>query len=183
VHGQRGDVGRLDHPARGQRRAQLGAASLQVAAEQPGRQRRVDEAGRDQVDPDRGQLQGQVRDQRGQRGRADRGQGLALGRAPGVGAGDEQQRAAGPEPADGVPGDPQRYQQVRVQVPQRRGEVQLGQRRVVRTGPGQQQVVDRSGQPGEETVQRVRIGDVEGRRLARADLGRGLLEAFRVPAG
>ena len=153
------------------------------SAEQPGRQGRVDEAGRDAVDPDRGELQGQVGHQGGYAGGADGRDGLALGRAPGAGAAHEQQRAAGPDLAHGVLADPQRHQQVRVQGPERLVEVQLGQRRVVRSAPGQVQVVDRPLQVREEPVQGGRVGDVEGRRVARADLGRGLLQVFGVPAG
>jgi len=183
VHGQRGDVGRPDHPPDGQRGAQLGAARLQVSAQQPGRQGRVDEAGRDAVDPDRGEFQGQVGHQGGYPGGADRRDGLALGRAPGAGAAHEQQRAAGPDLAHGVLADPQRHQQVPVQGPERLGEVQLGQRCVVRSARGHVQVVDRLLQAREEPVQGGRVGDVEGRRVARADLGRGLLQVFGVTAG
>jgi DNA-binding CsgD family transcriptional regulator len=91
LHGQRGDVGRTDHPPDGQRGAQLGAPRLQAGAEQPGRQGRVDEAGRDGVDPDRSDLQGQVGHQGGYPGGADGRDGLPLGRAPGAGAAHEQQ--------------------------------------------------------------------------------------------
>jgi len=53
VHGERGDVGRPDHAPDGQRRAELIAAVVEVIAEQPRRQGRVDEPGGDEVDPDR----------------------------------------------------------------------------------------------------------------------------------
>jgi hypothetical protein len=44
-------------------------------------------------------------------------------------------------------------------------------------------VVDRCGQVLEELREAIRIGGVERRAAARAQLARGLLEAFRVAAG
>lgn len=60
--------------------------------------------------------------------------------------------------------------------------VQLGQRRVVRAGAGHHHVIDRPGQVGEEPPEGGRVGGVEGRDRVRADVGRGLLEVFGVPA-
>src|SRR5208282_1609947 len=57
VHGERGDVGGFDHAPDGQRRAELVAALVEVVAEQRRGKRRVDEAGGDEVDPDRRDLQ------------------------------------------------------------------------------------------------------------------------------
>jgi len=54
--GQRGDVGGTDDAADRERPAQLVAARLELVSEQRRRQRGVDEAGRDEVDPDRRQL-------------------------------------------------------------------------------------------------------------------------------
>jgi hypothetical protein len=57
MHSQRRDVRRADHAPDGQRRAELVAAVLEVGAEERGRQRGVDEAGGDEVDPDGGELE------------------------------------------------------------------------------------------------------------------------------
>src|SRR3954462_2581370 len=57
-NGERRDVGRSDHPADGERRAQLLAPGLEsVGGEVRGRQRRVDEARGDEVDAYRGELE------------------------------------------------------------------------------------------------------------------------------
>jgi hypothetical protein len=71
VHGEGGDVVRPDHAPDGQCRAELVAALVEVPAEQRRGQRRVDEAGGDEVDPDRRQFDRQVGDQGGQRGGVD----------------------------------------------------------------------------------------------------------------
>jgi TetR/AcrR family tetracycline transcriptional repressor len=181
VHRQPGDVGRLDHPPDGQLGAELGAARVQVTAEQPGRQPRVNKAGRDEVDPDRRHLDRQAGDQGGQRG-AERGHERQAG-APGAGTAHEQQRATGPHPADGMPGHLDGQPQVPVEIADRPRVVEVGQGRVVRAGAGHQHVVNRSRQAGEELPEGGRVGGVEGRDLARADIGRGLLEVLGVPAG
>ena len=61
--------------------------------------------------------------------------------------------------------------------------VEFGQGRVVRAGARDHHVVDLGGQAVEEPVEGGRVGDVEGRGAARADFGRGPLEAFGVPPG
>ncbi len=60
MHGERRDVGWLDHAPDRQGGAELVAARLQLIAEECRGQRRVDEAGRDEVDPDRGELEREV---------------------------------------------------------------------------------------------------------------------------
>ena len=67
VHRQRGDVGRPDHAADGQRGPELGAPLVKSVAEQRGGQRRVDEPGREEVDPDRRHLARPVGPQGGPR--------------------------------------------------------------------------------------------------------------------
>ena len=67
VDGHRGEICRRDHPADGQRGAQLLAPVLEcglVAVEERRRQRGVDEAGLDQVDADWRELE---RERRGER--------------------------------------------------------------------------------------------------------------------
>ena len=106
------------------------------------------------------------------------------GRPPAAaGAGHEQQRAAGPHPADGLLGHGDRQPDVMVPIELPPVVLQLGQRRVVRAGAGDQHVVDRSRQAAEEAAERGLVGGVKRRGIARADLGRGLLQAVGVPAG
>jgi hypothetical protein len=53
VHGERGDVRRGDNAPDGERGLELSPARFEMIAQQRGRQRRVDEASGDDVDPDR----------------------------------------------------------------------------------------------------------------------------------
>ena len=172
----------LDHAPDGQRGPQLLAALVQVTAEQRGGQRRVNEARRDEVDPDRRHFDGQVGDQRGQRGGARRHDRQA-GPTAACDAGHEQQRAAGPHPADGVLGDRDGQPLVVVEVPVGPVAVQVSQGRVVRAGTGDHHVVDWLRQAAEEPAERIRVGGVERRAAARAELGRGLLEPAGVAGG
>src|SRR3954462_10421320 len=68
VDGEGGDILRSDDPADRQRGGQLVAARGELVAEQPRRQGRVHEARGDDVDPHRGQLDGQVARERLQGG-------------------------------------------------------------------------------------------------------------------
>jgi hypothetical protein len=68
VHGDGGDVPRPDDAPDRERGAELLASRVELVAEQRSRQRSVDEAGGDEVHPDRRELQGGVCDQRGERG-------------------------------------------------------------------------------------------------------------------
>jgi hypothetical protein len=67
-----------------------------------------------------------------------------------------------------------------VEIPVRPVAVQVGQRRVVRAGARHHHVVDRGRQVGEEPVEGVRVGGVERRGAARAEFGRGPLQAVGV---
>jgi hypothetical protein len=182
VHRERGYVGRPHHPPDGQRGAQLCAALVQVLAEQGRGQRGVHEAGRDEVDPDRRGLDREVGDQGWQRG-GDRPHDRQP-RSPAAAAGTahEQQRAARPHPAGGLLGHRDGQPDVMVVIEVGSVAVQLGQRRVVRAGAGDQHVVDRPRQVAEEPGERGRVGGVERGGVARADVGRGLLQAVGVPA-
>ena len=164
VHRQGRDVGGADDAPDRQRRPQLLAARLEVVAEQRRRQRRVDEPGCDQVDPDRRHLEREVRDERRERrrGRADRAEADA-GAAP-AGPAHEEQRAAGPDALARVAGDAHREPEMLVGRALRRFDVELGQRRVVRPAGGDHDVVDGRRQRVEERRQRVGIRGVEGRR-------------------
>ena len=62
MYGERGDVGRPDDAPNGERGAELMAPLLKVIAEERRRQGCIDEAGRDQVDPDGRAFQRQVGD-------------------------------------------------------------------------------------------------------------------------
>jgi hypothetical protein len=63
-----------------------------------------------------------------------------------------------------------------------RVEVEVGQRRVVGTGAGDQQVVDGRGQRVEEPLEPVEVGGVEGGD-AGPELEDGLVQAVRVAGG
>ena len=83
MDGERGDVGRSDDAPDGKRGAQLIAAVFELIAEQRCRQRRVDEAGGDEVDTDGCELERQVGDEGGECGGHSRRD--ARGRRPGGG--------------------------------------------------------------------------------------------------
>ena len=68
VNGERGDVGRSDDPPDRERGTQLVAPRLESVAEQRGRQRGVDEAGGDEVDPNRRELEREGRRERREHG-------------------------------------------------------------------------------------------------------------------
>ena len=74
VNGECCDVGRPDDASDRKLRPQLIAALLELISEQRCRQRRVDEAGGDEVDTNRGELErersGERRQRRGGRGRS-----------------------------------------------------------------------------------------------------------------
>src|SRR5690242_1277240 len=62
-------------------------------------------------------------------------------------------------------------------------DVEFRQGRVVRTGAGDQHVIDRRGQLVEEPPEPFEVGGVEGRAAQRSDFAGGTLEALRVPGG
>src|SRR5262249_33902021 len=68
VYGERGDVRGPDDPADRERRPQLVPTLLELIAQQRCRQRCVDEAGGDEVDANRRDLEGEGRDEGRQRG-------------------------------------------------------------------------------------------------------------------
>lgn len=108
VHGERGHVGGPDHAPDGERGPELSPAGVELIAEQRGRQRRVDEPGGDEVDPDRCELERHVGGEGGERGGFYRRDRFARARAPVAGAGHEHQRAAGAHLSGGVPAVPPR---------------------------------------------------------------------------
>src|SRR2546427_3471532 len=93
VYGERGDVGRSDDAPDGKRGAKLIAAVLELIAEERCRQRRVDEAGGDEVDPDGRELECQVGCQGGECGGDCRRDPEADAWGPATGAAHEQKLA------------------------------------------------------------------------------------------
>src|SRR5271165_7631314 len=182
VHGQGGDVGRADDAADRQRGPELLAALAGPVAVQRGRQRRIDEACRDQVDPDGRDLEREGLSQCGKRGRERGDEREARCGAAAAGAAREQQGASRADLARGVPGDLQRQQEVGVDVAACRVEVELGQRRVVGAGAGDQQVVYGGGQCVEEPLEPVEVGGVEGGD-AGLEFEAGAVQAVRVAGG
>ena len=116
VDGQCGDVGRADDAPDRQRRAELLATRVQLIAQESGRQRRVDEPGRDQVHADGSELEREVFRQSGKRGRERRDECESRRRAAATGAAHEEQRPSRANLAHGVPSDLQRQQEMGVDV-------------------------------------------------------------------
>ena len=88
------------------------AALLESVSEQRCRQRGVDEAGGDEVDANRRELEREGRRERRQRGGGGRGDPEAVTDAPAAGAAHEQQRAPRPHLAGGVARDLERQHHV-----------------------------------------------------------------------
>ncbi len=145
---------------------------LELVAQQRRRQRRVDEARGDEVDPHRRELQRERRRERRQHRGGRRHQPEALPDLPAAGAAHEHQRAAGRHLGGGAPCDVQRHHDVVGQRVAHLVGVHLQQGHVVRPARGDQHVVDPV-QPVEEPLQRGGVGGVQGRRVLGADLGRG----------
>ena len=148
----------------GQRRAQLVAPGLEpVAGEVRRRQRGVDEAGGDEVDANRGELEREGRRERRQHGGGRGGEPEVATDPPAAGAAHEQQRAAGPHLAA------RRCARPRAPAPRGRRAPRAPDRRPSRAGArscgppaGDQHVVDRVRQLVEEPLQRCRVVGVEG---------------------
>ena len=125
-HGLQGRQPRHIHLQRlSQRGPELLAALADPVAVQQGRQRRIDEACRDQVDPDGRDLEREGLGQCGKRGRKRGDEREARCRALAAGGANEQQGAPQTDLARGVPGDLQRQQEVGVNVAACRVEVEL----------------------------------------------------------
>ncbi len=107
MDGERRDVRRADHAPDRQRCAELLATRIQLIAEQRCRQRRVDEASRDEVDADRCKLKSERLDERGHRG-GERRDEHARRRPATARSADEQERSARPHLADGASSDVER---------------------------------------------------------------------------
>ena len=99
------------------------------------------------------------------------------------GAAHEQQRTAGPHPADGVLGHGNGQPQMRIEIAVRTLAVEGGQGRIVRAGARDHHVADRPGKVSEEPVEGGRVGGVEGRGALRAQFQRRLLEPVGIAAG
>ena len=80
-------------------------------------------------------------------------------------------------------GDGYGQPQMVVEVLVRPVAVEFGQGRVVRAWARDHHVIDLGGQTSEEPVAGGRVGGVEGRGAARADFGRGPLEAVGITPG
>src|SRR5438309_10627881 len=84
--------------------AELLATRVQLVAQECGRQRRVDEPGRDQVHADGRELEREVFRQSGKRGRQRRDERESRRRAAATGAAHEEQGPSRTNLAHGVPG-------------------------------------------------------------------------------
>ena len=155
--------------------AELLPSRVQLVAEERRRQGCVDEAGRDQVHADGRGLEREVPDERGLRGGERRDQRESRRGAAATGTAHEEQRPSRAHRVRRVASDLDRQQQMGLDVAACRVEVELRERRVVRTGTGDEHVVDRRRQLVEERSEPFEVRGVEGRD-ARADLGRGVLE-------
>ena len=183
MHGERGDVGGSDDAANGQRGPQLVAALLNAVSEQRCRQRSIDEAGGDEVDAHRCELNCERRCERGQHGGGGGGDPETGTDAPAAGATHQQQRSRRPHLGCGVARDlePEHYA-----VTDRLAHlrfVHLEQGSVSRAAGSDHDVVDRWWQVLEELPQGSRIVGVEGCGALRANCQRGLLEPVGISAG
>src|SRR5581483_11787041 len=142
--------------------AELLAPSVELFAEQRGGQRRVDEPGCDQVDPNGRELERDALRQGGKR----RAQGVreleTRVRPAAAGAADEEQASSRANPARGVASDVHRQPEMLGDVTAALIEVELRQRRVIRPGPRDQHVVDRTRKLVEEPSEPVEVERVEG---------------------
>ena len=102
---------------------------------------------------------------------------------PAAGAAEEQQRAAGPHPADGVLRHRDGQPLVPGEVADRPLVLKLRQGRVVRYSRRDHHVVERLRQLAEEPVERRQVRRVERRGLERPDFVGGVLQLLRVAAG
>ena len=94
----------------------------------------------------------------------------------------EQKRAAGTHLAGGVAGDADHQHGMLLERPARLLEVHLGQRRIVGTAGGDHDVVDRSLEICEESLQGIQIVGVEGRGAQRSQLARRVPQPVRIAA-
>ena len=172
-----------DHAPDGERRAELVAPLFEPVAEQRRRERRVDEAGGDQVDPDRRELERQIGRQGAEGGGGGRDDAEPDARAAAAGAAHEDQRAPGADLRRGVARDAEHQQRMVLERATRGLEVHLGQRRVVGPAGGDHDVVDRPLEAGEEGLHGSRIVRVERRRADCTELGCRALQPVGVAAG
>jgi hypothetical protein len=176
-----GDVTGTDDAADRKRLAKVLAARLELVAEESCRERRVDEAGRDEVHAHRRELDREIPRERRQR-RSHRRDERACGGTASAGSADEQHGAARPHRAGGEPADAHRRPEVRLRVLVRVLEVELRERRVVRPTTRDEHVVDRTRKLAEEPLESRGVRRVEGRD-ARSDREAGPLQPVGVAAG
>ena len=157
--------------------------SSSLVAEQRRRQRRVDEAGGDEVDPDRGELEREGGDERRQHRGGGRGDAELRADPPGAGATHEQQRAAGPHLPTAWRATARASRTWSLSARRTSVGLHLEQRPVVGAAGRDQHVVDRVRQVVEERVQRAGSVASNAAVLLRADLPGRPLEPARVTAG
>jgi len=162
VEGEGGDVGGTDDAADGQGGAQVLAAGVELIAEELRREGRIDEAGGDEVDAHGSDFEGEILRHGGHGGGESRDKSESLGGAAATDAADEEQSAARTNFVDGVTSDVQREKQMRRDVVARPDPIEFGERGIVGTGAGEEQVVDGGGQFAEELREAVEVGGVEG---------------------
>src|SRR5262249_20467144 len=159
--------------------AELLAALADLVAEDRRRERRVDEAGRDQVHADGRELEREVPRQRWKAG-TERSDEREPGRgAPSAGSAPEEWRLGRATPAHGGARNLDRQKKMRAAVAARLLEVEAGQRRVVRPGAGDEHVVDGPAQIGEKPFEPLEIGGVESGR-ARTELSSDPAQAVGI---
>src|SRR4030095_3904690 len=142
---------------------ELLTARVQLVTEKLCGQRCVDKSGGDEVHPDWRELEREVLCEGGTRGRECREEIEAGCRASRAGAPHEKQCPSRPNLARGIPSDLQRQQKMSFDVAAKPFNVELRQRRIVRTGASDQHVVNRCRQLVEEPFEPVEVGGVEGR--------------------
>jgi hypothetical protein len=177
VDGQRGDVGRGDEAPDRKRHSQLLAARRVVTAEVRRRERRVDEADRDQVHAYRREFEREaLRD--GAKGSRE---GEARHRRP-TGGPQEEQRPARPNVSRRVSSDAERHREMRTDVGTCRLDRVIPLRHVAGARTADQYVVDRSRKFSEEPSEPLQVRRIEGRD-ARSELESDVVQTVRFSSG
>ena len=132
-----------------------------------------------QVYADRRELQREVPGHGGKRSRESRDERGPCRHPTASGAAHEEQGPTRTNPVCGVPSDLQRQQQMSLDVAARLCNVQLHQRRVVRTRVRHPHVVDRRRQLVEECAEPFEVGGVEGGSLG-AELGADAVQTIGI---
>jgi hypothetical protein len=183
VNGECRHVCRSDNATDGKRVAEMTAPVLEFIAEQGRRQRRVDEAGGDQVDANGRKLKRQGRGKGGERSGHGRHNPKSDAGTPSSGSAHEDQRASGSYLVRRIARYLKHQHGVVVEGAPPLLEVQVEKAPVARASGCDHHMVDRGRQVTEETFEGSRISGIEGCGAQHFELGRRTSKALGIPAG